>query len=372
MRIYFNGKNITKNAKYILADVILGATLIWQLNTLADNIKANKPADIGPRTDISIMEDDNKIDEFATYYKDEKQEVLPSEKIEKKTRRKMFYAYTIRKGDSLRELAKAFDCTKEEIMKLNGLSDDLIHPKQVLNIPYYERTTTHAKIGIDVSSWNDTINWEVTKDYIDYAIIRLCNFENKDGNGKPIIDRKFIENVSECNRLGIPVGIYAYTNAFSEKEARDEALFVLDQIRNYKIEYPIYFDIESKEHQQAMLKDLPSVVKIAESFCHTIEDSGYYVGIYAGDYDMQLLTKYSKYLNQFDKWVARYEDNPKAFIETMQEKNIKYNGQYNMQQAGSVGIVPGINTDVDVNFAYIDFQNVIRNAGLNNLKNKTK
>lgn len=371
MRIYFNGKNITKNAKYILADVVLGAALIWQVNTLADNVKTNKPQEIKSNTNISIIKEDNNNDNINDFYSKENK-VLPKETIEEKTRRKMFYAYTIRKGDSLDELANAFSCSKEEIMELNGLTDELIHPKQVINIPYYERVNTHAKIGIDVSAWNDTIDWEVTKNYVDYAIIRLCNFESKKDNGQPIIDKKFIENISECNRLGIPVGIYAYTNAFTQNEARDEALFVLDQIKNFKIEYPIYFDIESKEHQQAMLEDLPSIVKVVESFCHTIEDNGYYVGIYAGDYDMQLLTKYSKYLNQFDKWVARYEDNPKAFIETMQEKNIKYNGQYNMQQAGSVGIVPGINTDVDVNFAYIDFQNVIRNAGLNNLNNKTK
>ncbi|WP_293658478.1 N-acetylmuramoyl-L-alanine amidase [Anaeromicrobium sp.] len=42
--------------------------------------------------------------------------------------------YTVKSGDTLYSIAKSFNITVHDLMKLNGLKDDLIYPNQVLRI----------------------------------------------------------------------------------------------------------------------------------------------------------------------------------------------------------------------------------------------
>ena len=61
------------------------------------------------------------------------------------------------------------------------------------------------KKGIDVSEHNRNIDWEKVKAAgIDYAIIR-CGYGDDYYNQD---DKQWLRNVSECERLGIPYGVY--------------------------------------------------------------------------------------------------------------------------------------------------------------------
>ena len=62
--------------------------------------------------------------------------------------------------------------------------------------------------GIDVSEHQGTIDWNQVKGNIDFAILRA-------GYGNNNIDKQFIRNICECNRLGIPVGIYWFSYAYT-------------------------------------------------------------------------------------------------------------------------------------------------------------
>ena len=60
--------------------------------------------------------------------------------------------------------------------------------------------------GIDVSEHNGTIDWQSVKDAgIDFAILRV-GFASDTNGGR--LDYYFNRNVSECERLGIPYGVY--------------------------------------------------------------------------------------------------------------------------------------------------------------------
>lgn len=74
--------------------------------------------------------------------------------------------------------------------------------------------------GIDVSEHNGKIDWKKVKaDGIDFAIIR-CGY----GMDDPEQDDDYWEyNVSECERLGIPYGVYLYSYADSTTRASKEA-----------------------------------------------------------------------------------------------------------------------------------------------------
>lgn len=69
---------------------------------------------------------------------------------------------------------------------------------------------------IDVSEWQGVINWNKAKPHIDGAILRC-------GCGTGYDDRQWARNVRECERLGIPYGVYLYSYAKDVNAARAEA-----------------------------------------------------------------------------------------------------------------------------------------------------
>src|SRR5699024_10319918 len=109
---------------------------------------------------------------------------------------------------------------------------------------------------------------------------------------------------SECERLGIPYGVYIYSYATTVERASSEADHVLRLIEGHELSYPVYFDMEDYTTQ-----NLGSVLlgQIAQTFCDKISAAGYDVGIYAN------LNWWNNYLTSsvFDnpnwsKWVAQY------------------------------------------------------------------
>ena len=65
--------------------------------------------------------------------------------------------------------------------------------------------------GVDISELNDDVN--LSK--YDFAIIRACYGE--------YTDKKLAQWVNECNRLGIPFGLYCYDYALNDDQALAEA-----------------------------------------------------------------------------------------------------------------------------------------------------
>lgn len=200
--------------------------------------------------------------------------------------------------------------------------------------------------GIDVSSHQGVINWEQVKSQVDFAIIR-CGF----GVNKPEYDDKqFIYNANECTRLGIPFGVYLYSYASNIENAKSEAEHTLRLIQNYKLEYPVFYDVEDPQYQAGLSNDI--LTQICTTYCDAMEQAGYYVGIYSSLSWFRTKLN-SKELNRFDKWVAQWNQVDQAdFI-------------HGMWQYTSDGRVAGINGRVDMDIAYYDYPAVIKRAGLN-------
>lgn len=369
MKMYINKKKFKRNLKFKLIEISLGAILTCEtvgiINAISDK---SEKQEINYEMD-NFIEANNR-----EFYMNFKKDIDNDAKIESKNtgnKKTQYYSYSVKAGDSLSYIAGLFGCSIKEIINKNNLTKDVIYKNQTLQIPITKKNNEHS-IGIDVSEWNGTVNWDITQNYIDYAIIRICDFCNKDENGNYILDKKFKENIEKCNELDIPVGVYAYTRATNNGEALKEANFVLNAIKDYQVQYPVYYDIESSKHKEMLNSNPDKVINIVETFCKTIEKANYYVGIYTGDDMMQILTNNSKKLGEYDKWVARYGKNEASFIANVSEKDMKFSGQYYMQQATSAALVPGIDGKTDVNFSYVDFPTIIKNAGLNNLETSKK
>lgn len=203
--------------------------------------------------------------------------------------------------------------------------------------------------GIDVSEHQGVINWDSVKGQIDFAILRV-------GFGDNIIsqdDGQWVRNANECTRLGIPFGVYIYSYATTLDQAKSEAEHVLRLIRGYKLDYPVYLDLEDEATTGTL--DNNTIAAISKTFCDIIESAGYYVGIYANTYWFNnRLT--SNIFNKYDKWVAEYNN------------NCNYNGDHSIWQFTDSCAFNGINGPVDTNYCYVDYVNLIRNIGLNGHK----
>lgn len=208
------------------------------------------------------------------------------------------------------------------------------------------------KQGIDVSYAQGIIDWDKAKEAVDFAIIRA-------GYGKNNIDKQAKRNLSECNRLGIPCGVYWFSYAFTDYMARKEAEYCYNFIKDYKLEYPIYYDFEydSENYAERTGHRLSpdDVCSMAMTFCEEIESHKYYTGIYTNrDYERRIYKTNSQVFKKYDKWLALYADTCDEAVHLWQFSNI--------------GKIPGIEGNVDINEDRIDLARVIRRAGLNNLK----
>ena len=62
--------------------------------------------------------------------------------------------------------------------------------------------------------------------------------------GSLVEDPMFVTNMKGAQAAGIPVGVYFFTQAVDEKEAVEEASAVIELIRDYRLNYPVFIDTE--------------------------------------------------------------------------------------------------------------------------------
>lgn len=200
--------------------------------------------------------------------------------------------------------------------------------------------------GIDVSTHNGKIDWELAKGSgkVDFAILRA-------GLGKLSSqkDKQFERNYSECKRLGIPIGAYWYSYAMSPAEARQEAKAFLEVIKGKTFEYPVYFDIE--EDKQFTLGK-KAVSDMITAFCETLEDAEYFVGVYTSR------SRFQDYVDNacktaYTSWVAEWSS------------KLNYTDPADMWQKSDRGTIPGIQGRVDLDECYRDFPSIIKKIGKN-------
>lgn len=211
---------------------------------------------------------------------------------------------------------------------------------------YYENGEAVSKTGIDVSYHQGDIDWEkVAADGIDFAMIRI----GYRGYEKGIMHRDELadEYIKGAQSAGLDVGIYFYSQAVSAEEAKEEAVFVCELIKDYEIKYPVVFDWELPEDTGARTigTTTDTLNKCAAAFCSEISERGYTAMLYSNI--KMALTKYDmRSLCAYDFWYVEYKDghNPPLYPYELQ-----------MWQYASDGRVDGIDGYVDMNISFVDY-----------------
>lgn len=203
----------------------------------------------------------------------------------------------------------------------------------------YEDSNIVGIPGIDVSSYQQQIDWNQVKDAgIEFAMIRL-GYRGY-SSGKLDLDDCFLENMDGAAAAGIDTGVYFFSQALSVEEAVEEAEYVLNWVRGYELAYPVVFDWEevagnARTDEMNMLM----LTSCALAFCEKIEEAGYRAGVYFNQaYGYQQLHLPS--LKDYAFWLASYEDTP------------TFHFGFQMWQYSDKGTVPGITGPVDLNIAF--------------------
>ncbi len=196
--------------------------------------------------------------------------------------------------------------------------------------------------GIDVSMHQGEIDWQAVADSgIDFAIIRVGNRGSTEG--RISLDEYFLDNMEGAIAAGLKVGVYFFSQAISEEEAREEARFVLNWIGGYDLAYPVYFDWEPVAWEaRTDGMDPLTLTACAKAFCSEIAAAGYRAGLYFNQsygYQEFDLTE----LQEYTFWLASYSDTP----------NFQYH--FDVWQYSATGSVPGVATDVDLNLSFTTF-----------------
>ena len=208
----------------------------------------------------------------------------------------------------------------------------------------YSDPAVKTYTGIDVSVFQGDIDWDAVKnDGIDFVMLRVGyrGYGQKGIMGK---DDKFDSNYEGAKKAGLKVGAYFFSQATNESEAREEAAFVLDAVRDCPLDYPIAFDWEFVDNGEARTNGMTSedITVCAKAFCEAIKSAGKVPVIY-----FNCETGYFNYdlpqVKDYGFWLAEYYDTPSFY----------YN--YKMWQYSKTGSVDGISGDVDMNISIVDF-----------------
>lgn len=206
------------------------------------------------------------------------------------------------------------------------------------------RTVSNAAFGIDVSRWNEQIDWKKVKEAgVEFAIIRVGYRGSV--SGSLVEDAYFKQNIQGAAEAGIPVGVYFFTQAIDQVEAVEEASMVLELCKDYQLTYPIFIDTEGAGGDgRADHLDVRTRTAVCEAFCETIRNSGHKGGVYASRNWFNQQLDPSRFPDDIVIWLAEYADAP------------SYEGNYHLWQYSSSGRILGIEGRVDMNLSYLTLE----------------
>lgn len=170
---------------------------------------------------------------------------------------------------------------------------------------YYVDGKQVSYVGTDISKYQDYVDFvKLRKAGVDYCMLRVG--ARGYGSGQLVLDDYFSENIKRATDAGLEVGVYFFSQAITIEEAVEEANMVLEQIKDYKVSYPIAFNMEHITNDTARIDNLTKAEKtdITKAFLDTIQNAGYKPMIYADkewlikEIDMSKLTAYDVWLSQ--------------------------------------------------------------------------
>lgn len=204
----------------------------------------------------------------------------------------------------------------------------------------YDDDKYTSMIGIDVSAHNETIDFNKVKEMgIEFVFIRIGWRGYTEGG--VYLDEKYYTYLNDAINAGLKIGVYFFSQAINEDEAKYEANFVLKVLGDTKLGLPVVYDFENIVGDEARTDNLTKeeITNNALAFFNTIGDN-YDVMLYANQniinnyYDMDKLDTYKL-------WYAQYHDEPETPYE------------FSIWQYSDKASIDGIEKETDLNIMMI-------------------
>ena len=188
--------------------------------------------------------------------------------------------------------------------------------------------------GIDVSAWQDDIDYEAVKEAgCEFVIIRI----GWSDEGKVTLDNWFDNNFKKARAAGLKVGIYLYSYDNNDENVRASAAWIADKLGGEKLDFPVAFDWEDFGCFQSYNMSFADLNRLYDVFADELSKSGYDCMLYGSKLRLE------KVWDDTDirpVWLAHYTD------------ETDYAGPYMLWQASSTGNIDGIEGDVDMDILY--------------------
>ena len=199
--------------------------------------------------------------------------------------------------------------------------------------------------GVDISRYQKTVDFYQLKDAgVDFVMLRVGG--RGYNSGAITIDEYFAENIKKATDAGLGIGLYFYSQAVTVDEAVEEANTVLNSIGEYKITYPIAFDMEFVENDNSRIEPLSKADKtnIAIAYMDKISNAGYRPMLY-GNKEWLIKEVDLTKLSGYEVWLSQPGDLP------------DYPYKFSMWQYSTSGKINGITGDADLNICFLDYSN---------------
>jgi len=196
--------------------------------------------------------------------------------------------------------------------------------------------------GIDVSSHQGSIDWKrVAQSGVEFAFLRVGSRGYTEG--QLYRDTHFERNYNEASAAGLPLGVYFFSQATSVEEAEDEARLLLEILDGRTLEYPVVFDWEYVSEEARTTPMQPQQVsECCRAFCKMVQRAGYTPMVYFNCYTAYLYYDLAA-VSDIDFWAAEFTDSPSFYYD------------YTILQYSCTGSVDGIEGDVDLNLAFVNY-----------------
>ena len=201
--------------------------------------------------------------------------------------------------------------------------------------------------GLDISAaQGNNVNFAAIKAAgYDFVILRA-------GYGSALTypnqyDVTFENNYAKAKAAGLKVGAYWYTYAIDPTIMVNEAKAFIKALSGKKFEMPVYMDLEEQNQIKGGITD-----KLVEAFCSTVEQAGYYVGVYCSTYWYTNFVS-SKVRERYACWIAEWGS------------KCNYKGTYGIWQTGTTKVNGSGTGDIDADICYVDYTTTIKSKGLN-------
>ncbi len=204
---------------------------------------------------------------------------------------------------------------------------------------YLSCLSAPSVLGIDVSVWQEEIDWPQVKDAgVEFAMIRAGWRGSEQG---VLAEDEYAQaNYVGATAAGIKVGAYFFSQAISVEEAVEEANYLLDIIKDWNVEMPVVYDWEFISADSRTGKvDARTLTDCAKAFCDTVAKAGYTPMIYFNK-NQSLEMLYLRELTDYRFWLAQYDT------------VLNYPYKVDMWQYSETGSVPGITGNVDIDLYF--------------------